>query len=100
MNLWRGTNLEEIIMAVHVHHAVAEGGDEGEDGAKKGMEAMGEMFGPGHVDQAVRMAIQACWMALPEGRRNVGEVEAQIRRIVERALANLREDATAFGRGE
>jgi hypothetical protein len=37
-------------------------------------------------------------MALPKERRNVEEVEQEIRRIVERALANLREDAASFGR--
>jgi hypothetical protein len=61
------------------------------------MEQMNDMFGPGHVDGVVRQAIQSCWMALPKDRRNVGEVEKEIRRLVERALANLREDASSFG---
>src|SRR5882757_8457733 len=43
-------------------------------------------------------AEQACWMALPKERRNVEEVAKEIRRIVERALANFREDAASFGR--
>ena len=29
------------------------------------IEQMSEMFGPGHVDQAIRGAIPVCWMALP-----------------------------------
>jgi hypothetical protein len=82
-------------MAVHVHNAVAKGDD---DGGENPMEKMSEMFGPGHVDQSVRSAIQACWMALPKERRNVEEVEKEIRRIVDRALSNFREDAASFGR--
>ncbi len=64
------------------------------------MERMHEMFGPGHADQSVRMAIQACWMALPRERRNLAELEKEVRRLVERALSNFREDAAAFGRTE
>ncbi len=85
-------------MAVHVHNAVATscGGDD--DNKRNPMEEMSEMFGPGHVDSAIRQAIQACWMALPKDRRNVAEVEKEIRRLVERALSNLEEDAKSFGR--
>jgi hypothetical protein len=36
-------------------------------------------------------------MAAPKEKRNIQFVEAQIRRIVERALGNLREDAKALG---
>ena len=85
-------------MAAMVHHAVASCGDGGEDEKSNPMDQMREMFGPGHVDQAVRQAIQTCWMALPKDRRNVEEVEKQIRRLVDRALTNLREDAGAFER--
>ncbi len=77
-----------------VHHAIAQaGGDDNEDP----MSAMRDMFGPGHVDQTVRAAIQACWMALPKERRNVEELEREIRRLVERAISNLHEDIRAFG---
>ncbi|HEV8379326.1 MAG TPA: hypothetical protein VGP99_10790 [Tepidisphaeraceae bacterium] len=65
---------------------------------KKGMDAMYDMMGPGHVDHFVRQSIQQLWMVLPEGRRTVDEVEKQFRRIVDRALKDLREDATAFGK--
>jgi BMFP domain-containing protein YqiC len=61
------------------------------------MEAMRDMFGPGHVDQTVRSAVQACWMALPKERRTVEEVEKQLRRLMERAISNLHEDVAAFG---
>jgi hypothetical protein len=56
-------------------------------------------FGPQQVDQQIRQAIQFCWMALPPERQNVQEVETQIRRIVERAFRDLREDAESFGLG-
>jgi hypothetical protein len=81
--------------AVHVHHAIAKSGNGGD--VEDPMKEMRDMFGPGHVDQTVRGAIQACWMALPKERRTVEEVEKEIRRLVERALSNLREDVAAFG---
>jgi hypothetical protein len=36
-----------------------------------------QMFGPGHVDQMVRHAIQTCWAALPKGKRTLSEVEGR-----------------------
>jgi hypothetical protein len=59
---------------------------------------MADMFGPGHVDQSVRQALQMCWMAQPADRRNADEVEKQIRRIVDRAIQDFREDSEAFRR--
>jgi hypothetical protein len=85
-------------MAVHVHHAIANSGGGEEDGGENAMEKMREMFGPGHLDQTVRHAIQACWMALPKERRTAEEVEKEIRRLTERALSNLKQDVAAFGR--
>jgi len=58
-----------------------------------------DFFGPHQVDEQVRQAIQMCWMALPGDKKNVDEVETQIRRIVDRALRDLREDSDAFGLG-
>ena len=81
-------------MAMFVHDPNPNSGDEG---GENPMQKMSEMFGPGHVDQVVRPAIQACWMALPQERRNVAEVELEIRRLMNRALDNLREDAASFG---
>lgn len=60
-------------------------------------ERMAEMFGPAQIDQQIREAIQFCWMGLPKERRSVSEVESQVRRIVERALHDFREDREAFG---
>lgn len=58
---------------------------------------MRSLFGPGQVDQGVRHAMQMCWMMLPEGKKTVDELEAQMRRIVDRAIRDLRDDAAAFG---
>ena len=58
---------------------------------------MRNMFGPQQVDQEIRQAICVCWMMLPDDKKNPDAVAAEIRRIVERALANLKEDAAAFG---
>jgi len=59
--------------------------------------AMRHMFGPQAVDQAVRGAISTCWMILPKEKKNPDAVAAEIRRVVERALKDLKEDAKAFG---
>jgi hypothetical protein len=66
------------------------------DGTKR----MREMFGPFQVDQQIRQAIQFCWMMLPEDRKTVDELEKQMRRIIDRALKDLREDTDAFGLGK
>ena len=58
------------------------------------------LFGPGQVDQGIRQAIQICWMMLPTERRNVDNLEREVRRIVDRALKELRDDAEAFGCGK
>ena len=58
---------------------------------------MRAMFGPNQVDQHVRQAIQLCWMMLPENAKTVDELEKQFRRIVDRAIKDLRDDAQAFG---
>ena len=63
-------------------------------------ERLRSFFGPHHVDQLIRQAVQVCWMALPPDKKNVDEVEKHVRRIVDRALQNLREDSAAFGVGD
>jgi|tagenome__1003787_1003787.scaffolds.fasta_scaffold15512412_1 hypothetical protein len=60
---------------------------------------MRELFGPGQLDQLIRQAIQMGWMMLPEGRRTVDELEKQLRRVMDRAFQDLREDAEQFGLG-
>jgi len=59
-------------------------------------EKMREFFSPSQIDHQIRMAIQFCWMGMPKEKRNVDEVERQIRRIVDRALRDLREDFDEF----
>lgn len=71
-------------------------GEGGEDAAEK----MAEMFGPGQVDQMIRPGIHFCWMSLPKDRKNADEVERQIRRIVDRALKDFREDRDQFSRSK
>jgi len=63
-------------------------------------EEMAELFGPGQADQMLRQAMQFCLLALPKDRRNADELERQIRRLVERALKDFREDSEAFGRSQ
>jgi hypothetical protein len=60
------------------------------------LDKMREMFGPSQIDHFVRQAIQFCWMGLPKEKRNVDELERQIRRIVDRALRDVREDFDQF----
>jgi hypothetical protein len=66
----------------------------------KARKAMRAFFSPQQVDQQIRQAIQFCWMGLPPKKQNVNEVEKQIRRIVDRALRDLREDAESFDIGD
>ncbi len=61
-------------------------------------EKMAALFGPQQVDQTIRRAIQFCWMGLPKERRNPDELERQIRRVVDRALKDFREDQESFGK--
>jgi hypothetical protein len=61
------------------------------------MKRMRAFFSPQQVDHQIRQAIQFCWMGLPPERQKVEEVEKVIRRVVDRALRDLREDADSFG---
>ena len=69
-----------------------------DDAAAK--DRMRAMFGPGQADTQIRQAIHMCWMMLPGDKKTVAEVEQQFRRLVDRALKDLREDAEAFGLGK
>ncbi|WP_417376349.1 hypothetical protein [Gimesia maris] len=64
---------------------------------EESFDKMRDLFSPAQVDQSVRQALQMCWMMLPQDKRNVDELEQQFRRIVDRALQDLREDDQAFG---
>ena len=54
------------------------------------------MFGPHAVDQLVRQCITQIWMLLPDDKKSVDVVEKELRRLVERAIKDLREDANVF----
>jgi hypothetical protein len=60
-------------------------------------EMMETTLGPQAIDRQIRQAIFFCWAMLPKERRTVAAVEAEIRRLVDRALANVKEDGQAFG---
>jgi hypothetical protein len=60
-------------------------------------QTMRDMMGPGGVDQMIRQAITHCWMVLPPHRRSAQAVAAEIQRLVDRALQDLAQDASAFG---
>ncbi|OLE13870.1 MAG: hypothetical protein AUI36_39545 [Cyanobacteria bacterium 13_1_40CM_2_61_4] len=70
----------------------------GDDPSGDEAERMAAVFGPAQIDHQIRQAIQFCWMGLPKERRSVEELESQIRRIVERALKDFRDDLEAFAR--
>jgi len=66
-------------------------------GDEESFNKLREFLNPAQVDQSVRHALQMCWMIIPKEKRNVDELEQQFRRIVDRALKNMREDDQAFG---
>lgn len=82
---------------MYTSHVTCGSDDSGGETKNEQKNMMREMFGPGGVDQQIRHAISTCWMLLPEDKKNAEAVAAEIRRIVERALTNLNEDAAAFG---
>jgi hypothetical protein len=63
---------------------------------EESFDKMREMFGPTQVDQQIRQAIHFCWMGLPKEKRNVDELERQVRRLVDRAFRDVREDFDEF----
>jgi hypothetical protein len=89
-----GSSKQESKMAAYSTMVVSEskGGRKG----KRHLSEMRRMMGPGAVDQSIRMAISHCWMIMPPNKQNPAAVSKEIRRIVERALKNLEEDAKAF----
>jgi hypothetical protein len=60
-------------------------------------QAAAGLMGPTTVDMHIRAAIRWCWMTLPSDKRCSRTVHSEIRRLVERALRDLDEDAKAFG---
>ncbi|MCK4850443.1 MAG: hypothetical protein KAT11_03780 [Phycisphaerae bacterium] len=62
-------------------------------------EGMAKAMGPGVADTMIRGGIKMCWVMMPKDKKTVEYVETEARRLVERALRDLREDAQAFGVG-
>ncbi len=79
-------------MAAFISKQSFDKGDE--DAAAK----MSEVFGPGQIDQMIRQGIHFCWMALPKSHKNADELDRQIKRIVDRALKDFRDDVEQFNR--
>ena len=75
------------------------GGDESEESRKQRVEAMRDMFSAAQVEQTIGSAISICWMMLPAEKKNVATVVTEMRRIFQRSIKNLEEDAAAFGIG-
>jgi hypothetical protein len=71
--------------------------DPNEDDEKR-TEAFRAMISPGQIDHTIRQTIQFLWMMMPKEKRNVDEVEKELRRLVDRAVHDLREDFDAFFR--
>jgi hypothetical protein len=67
-----------------------------ESDSKAAKQLLADYFGPGQVDMTARQAIHFCWMVLPHERKTPDELERQVRRIVDRALKDFREDAAVF----
>jgi hypothetical protein len=56
-----------------------------------------ELLGPGALDNQLRHAIQLCWLLLPKDRRTLDEVETEVRRVLDRAFQQMRDDEAARG---
>jgi hypothetical protein len=72
-------------------------GSSGQNPAEMMARHMRETNGPFGPDQAIRQAILNCWRMLPEDRRGPQAVEAEVRRLMDRALREFAEDAAAYG---
>lgn len=59
----------------------------------------GLVYGPSGPDQAIRQAILLVWGLMPNDRKNPRAVADQIRRLVDRALKDMDEDAGQFNLG-
>jgi len=50
----------------------------------------------GRIDDQVRQAIRLHWVGLPKEKRNIDKVQDEVRRCVDRALDDLRQNAGGF----
>ena len=67
------------------------------ENSEEGREQMREFLGAGQVDQTLRHAIHACWMALPKEKRSAEELKRQLNRMIDRAIRDMDEDRKEFG---
>ncbi len=51
---------------------------------------MRDVMGPQAVDQFIRQAVSTCWMMLPEEDKTVEALEREVRRLVDRALKDVK----------
>ena len=51
------------------------------------------------VDQRIRDCLQSLWLSMPADRVNIDDVESHFRRLVDRAVRDLREDMEHFAVG-
>lgn len=68
--------------------------DSDEDGPD--VRRMHDILGPGQIDASLRQTLQTLWVMMPPDKRNVDAVEKEFRRLVDRALRDLREDSNLF----
>jgi hypothetical protein len=59
-------------------------------------EAFLRAMGPQAIDHNIQQALSMCWMMLPASRRTVENVEIEVRRVVDRAIQNMKEDRDRF----
>lgn len=59
-------------------------------------EDLARVMGPGAVDTCLRECIRSCWMMMPDEKKTINDVEAEIHRLIERAFKDMREDEEAF----
>jgi hypothetical protein len=57
----------------------------------------GKFVNPKTVDHMLRQAIMICWARLPKDKRTGTNLRWEVRRVVARALEDLRQDGEAFG---
>lgn len=70
--------------------------DSDDDDSKNPHESFRKHMSPSQVDQSVRSALQMCWMMLPSKKKTPEDVEAQFRKLVDRAIRDMREDFDTF----
>ena len=58
---------------------------------------MRSLHGPQAVDSFLRQAVTTCWAMLPDEKRTPENLEHEVRRRLDRVLAEFKDDAETFG---